>query len=65
MVKRNEDKAKLGEAVAKLGTIEQTCRGDQIKVSLVEAKLVAMVKGYEEDHELLMEMHEENVPIHG
>ena len=64
-VKRNEDKAKVAQAVAKLSTIEQTCHGDRIKVSLVEAKLVTTVKAYEEDHVLLMEMYKENVLIHG
>ena len=64
-VKRNEDKDKLDEAVAKLGeaqaklgeargklsTIEQTCHEDEIKMAVLEAKLVAMEKTYQEDHE--------------
>ena len=66
-VKRNEDKARLGEAVAKLGEtqakltiMEQTCHEDRIKVAVLEAKLVAMEKTYREDHEKhTLQIHEQ------
>ena len=66
-VERNEDKAKLDEAVAKLGeargklsTIEQTCHEDRIKMAVLEAQLVAMEKTYQEDHEThTLQIHEQ------
>ena len=66
-VKRNEDKAKLGEAVDKLGevqakltTMEQTGHEDRIKMAVLEAKVAAMEKAYREEHEKhSLQIHEQ------
>ena len=58
-VKRNEDKAKLGEALAKLVAVERTCHEDQIKMAVLEAKLATVEKAYREDHEKhTLQIHE-------
>ena len=65
-VKRNERKAKLGEAVAKLEEaqakltlVQQACHADRIKMAVLEAKLVAMEKSYREEYEKhTLQIHE-------
>ena len=66
-VRRNEDKAKLGEALAKLGeaqakliAVEHIFQEDHVKIAALEVKLVTTEKAYQEDHDKhSLQIHEQ------
>ena len=59
-VKRNEEKAKLEEAQAKLLAVEHTCQEHHVQTAVLEAKLVAGEQAYREDHEKhSLQIHEQ------